>query len=189
MSAELLDTLRAAIHTTTAATPPAHAREAAVLLLVESHDPRLPLLFIQRPDHMREHVGQIAFPGGGRDPEDASIEATALREAYEEVGLVPRDTTILGSLSAHMTAISARWLTPIVALSSTPWQPTPNPAEVAETFWVSLHALLAAPHVVRSMSRDGQTRPVHFYTADERVIWGVTGTIVHELLERLGRSD
>lgn len=192
----LLDRLRAAVHTAGSSETPAAAvpfargrRPAAVLLLFDPQSPRLPLLFMLRSPSLREHAGQIGFPGGGREPVDRDLRATALREAYEELGIDPGNVDVIGGLPGFLTAVSNRWLTPVVGLQRAAWTVQPDPVEVAEWFLVDLADLLTAPHEVRRLEREGIARDVHFYQVGERVIWGVTGAILHELLRRLGRRD
>ena len=160
-----------------------------MLLLFDPQSPRLPLLFLLRSSSLREHAGQIGFPGGGHEAADPDLRATALREAHEEVGIDPDNVEVIGVLPGFMTAVSNRWLTPVVGLQREPWTVHPDPVEVADWFLVDLAELLTAPHEVRRLERDGVERAVHFYQAGDRVIWGVTGAILHELLGRLGRSD
>ncbi len=183
----LVERLRAAVDPVgTVPEPPQSARRtAAVLLLFDARDPGLPLLFAQRTEHLRHHAGQIGFPGGGTEPGDAGVVATALREAEEETGLPPGASEVLGLLPPFLTAPSDNWLTPVVALQSEPVRLRAEPFEVARLFWVSLTALIEAPHTVRTLQREGRARTVHFYEADGNVIWGVTAAIIAELLARL----
>jgi 8-oxo-dGTP pyrophosphatase MutT (NUDIX family) len=160
-----------------------------VLLLFDPSSPRLPLLFMLRSRELRFHAGQIGFPGGSEEPGDTGMVATALRESAEEVGLDAGNVEVIGVLSPLITATSERWLTPIVGLERAPWTVRPDDHEVAEWFHIDLDALLRAPHTVRELERDGQRRSVHFYEAEGRTIWGVSGAILHELMQRMGRTD
>jgi hypothetical protein len=96
---------------------------------------------------------------------------------------------VIGVLPTFVTAVSNRWLTPVVGLQRASWIVHADPVEVAEWFHIDLAELMTAPHEVRTLERDAVARDVHFYTAGERVIWGVTGAILHELLRRLGRTS
>ncbi|MBV8445922.1 MAG: CoA pyrophosphatase [Candidatus Dormibacteraeota bacterium] len=187
----LLERLRLAVHSPsdTRQPPPEGRRRASVLLLFDPTDAALPLLFMLRSSDLRFHAGQIAFPGGTEEESDSGIVATALREASEEVGLDPGNVEVLGVLSPLVTAVSDRWLTPVVGLQREPWTVMADGHEVAEWFHIPLAELLIAPHTVRIMERDELRREVHFYDAHNRVIWGVSAAILHELLELMGRSD
>lgn len=165
--------------------PPEGSRPAAVLLLFDARDPRLPLLFLERTAHLRHHAGQIGFPGGGSEPHDASTIETALREATEEAGIRTADVEVIGVLPPFLTATSGRWLTPVIGLQSEEIELRPDAFEVARLFRVTLQDLIDAPHTVRRVNHDGMEREVHFYEADGGVIWGVTGAIVAELISRI----
>ncbi|HZU77603.1 MAG TPA: CoA pyrophosphatase [Dehalococcoidia bacterium] len=188
--ADLLRRLRDAVSIDVAMPPRPHGmRGASVLLLFDPSEATLPLLFVQRSAELRFHAGQIAFPGGGAEPDDRDVVATALREAAEEVGVQPENVEVLGLLQPLITVTSDRWLTPVVALQRGPWDVRGDGVEVAEWFCIPLTDLMTAAHTVRRLERDGRSRDVHFYETHGRVIWGVTGAILHELLHRLGRSD
>ena len=147
----------------------------------------LPLLFVQRAEHLRLHAGQIGLPGGSWEPEDRDLVATALREASEEIGLDPTCVEVLGALPPRLTHRSDLWLTPIAGLQSRPFTLRGDGNEVAEWFWLSLGGLLSAPHRAEELTSEaGEQRLVHYYEAEGRTIWGVTGGIVHDLLELLG---
>lgn len=170
-------------------TAPHGLRPASVLLLCDPATPGVPLLFVLRSEELRHHPGQIAFPGGGAETVDADVVATALREAGEELGIQPGSVEVLGVLTAFSTVVSGRWLTPVVGLQREPIALRADDFEVAEWFHVDIADLMVAPHTIREIERDGMRGRVHYYEASGRVIWGVTGAIVHELLERLGRTD
>jgi 8-oxo-dGTP pyrophosphatase MutT (NUDIX family) len=168
---------------------PPGSRIAAVLLLFDTRDPRLPLLFLERTAHLRHHAGQIGFPGGGGESQDATIVATALRETEEETGIPAAAVEVIGLLPPFLTAISDNWLTPVVALHNTEIALRPDPFEVARLFHVDLQTLMAAPHLARTITREGISREVHFYEAAGTVIWGVTGAILSELMGRVAGQE
>jgi 8-oxo-dGTP pyrophosphatase MutT (NUDIX family) len=191
MTAPIVDLLRARVRPSedTRRAPADGGRPASVLLLCDPSTPRVPLLFVLRSADLREHAGQIAFPGGSAEPDDADVIATALREAHEEVGVQPDNVEVLGLLSPFSTVVSDRWLTPVVGLERSPSNLRSDEFEVAEWFRIDIAELMTAPHTVRELERDGVRRSVHFYEASQRIIWGITAAILHELLEVLGRSD
>ncbi len=187
----IVDRLRAAVRAPRVAltAPPDDLRPASVLLLCDPRTAGVPLLFVLRSEELRQHPGQIAFPGGGAEASDADAVATALREAREELGIQPENVEVLGLLSPFSTVVSGRWLTPVVGLQRTSIDFRSDDFEIAEWFRIDLAELLVAPHTVRDIERNGMRGRVHYYEASGRVIWGVTGAILHELLERLGRTD
>jgi 8-oxo-dGTP pyrophosphatase MutT (NUDIX family) len=137
---------------------------------------------------VRTHRGQIAFPGGGVEPDDAGIVATALRELHEEMGIPPDAVEVLGQLRPVLTATSYRRLTPVVAVERRAVEPVAEPYEVAEWFRIGLAELLQAPLTARRIPGDPLQREVYFYEAAGRVIWGASAAILHDLMARLGRT-
>jgi 8-oxo-dGTP pyrophosphatase MutT (NUDIX family) len=190
-TAPIVDLLRTRVRPweDTQPAPADSGRPASVLLLCDPSTPRVPLLFVLRSSSLREHAGQIAFPGGSAEPDDADVVATALREAHEEVSVEPENVEVLGLLSPFSTVVSDRWLTPVVGLERSSSNLHSDAFEVAEWFRIDIAELMTAPHTVRELERDGVRRSVHFYEASQRIIWGITAAILHELLELLGRSD
>ena len=126
-----------------------------------------------------------AFPGGGAEATDATIVATAVREAGEETGVPAHAVEVIGVLPPFLTATSDNWLTPVVGLQTHDIELRPDPFEVARLFRLDLRALMAAPHTVRTLTHEGLSRDVHFYEADGNVVWGVTAAIVNELIGRI----
>ncbi len=153
---------------------PANPRQAAVLIgLVESFEGPGILLTV-RAEHLRQHAGQIAFPGGAVDAGDADATAAALREAHEEVGLDPASATVLGYLPDQYVLTGFR-ITPVVAALPASFVPVPQAAEVQACF-VLPFATLLDPAAQRTGLREVAgiqltTRDVHF--GDHR-IWGAT---------------
>lgn len=153
---------------------PAHA--AVLVPIVLREQPMV--LLTERTAHLSTHSGQVAFPGGRSDPDDASPAATALREAHEEVGLEGRFVEVLGSLSTYRTG-SAFIITPVVALVQPDCVLQPNPYEVAEIFEVPLSFLLDPAHHRRhAVEWEGVRREWFSMPYDDgrrsHFIWGAT---------------
>lgn len=183
---ELADTLLDTVEGTypEALTKP---RKAAVLLPLYVHNGELSLLFIQRASTLRAHSGEMAFPGGSEDPTDASPVMTALREAYEEIGLEPARAEVLGLLPPVFTVVSNFVVTPVVAyLPDGPGELHLQHSEVTEVVLASLRKL-ADPIIARheQWTREGVTRTVYFYDYDSYCIWGATGRMLNALLQTL----
>lgn len=155
------------------------SRAAAVLvpLLLNASGPEL--LFTTRSSQLSHHAGQIAFPGGRLEPGE-SIEAAALRECAEEVGLKIAPEAIWGRLSDHPSP-AGYIVTPVVAVAPAASDFRPG-SEVAEVFTIPLTTLLALTPRTETRTLQGHTRLIHFYEADGRLIWGLTANIVAELL-------
>lgn len=153
---------------------PAHA---SVLVPVVQRD-RPTVLLTERTAHLSTHSGQVAFPGGRADPEDASPADTALREAQEEVGLDRGYVEVLGTLPTYVTG-SSFIITPVVALVQPDCVLQPNPYEVADLFEVPLDFLLDPAHHRRHVfAQDGVHREwfsMPYQDGEKtRFIWGAT---------------
>ncbi|QTN29723.1 CoA pyrophosphatase [Rhodoferax sp. AJA081-3] len=151
---------------------------ASVLMPLVMRDSGLTVLLTERTTHLSSHSGQVAFPGGKADPEDADAIDTALREAEEEIGLERRFVQVLGTLPIYTTG-SAFLVTPVVALVDAAHSVTANPHEVADVFEVPLDFLMdPANHRRHAVDWAGSRRewlsmPYTDATA-ERFIWGAT---------------
>lgn len=159
-------------------------RPAAVLVPVIAREEPTVLL-TQRSKHLSTHAGQVAFPGGRIDPEDASPLAAALREADEEIGLPGRFAKPLGYLDSYLSGTGFR-IVPVVALIEPGFELKLNPREVDEAFEVPLAFLMTREnHARRSGVWKGVER--HFYAMpfEQRNIWGATAGILRNLYERL----
>ncbi|HEU4458167.1 MAG TPA: CoA pyrophosphatase [Methylibium sp.] len=118
---------------------------ASVLLPLVTRERGLTLLLTLRTDHLHDHAGQISFPGGRSEPQDASAADTALREAEEEVGLAREHVELIGELPTY-TTVTNFVVTPVVALVSPGFTLRPDPFEVAEVFEVPLDFLMNPAH-------------------------------------------
>lgn len=159
--------------------------DAAVLVPVVDDGPDAKVIFTQRAMQMRKHSGQIAFPGGRRDPEDISAEMAAVREAEEEIGLEKSFIDVIGRLPDYPTP-SGFLITPVLAVVRRGFSITPNPAEVDAVFEVPL-SFLMDPENHHLESRVWKESERHYYVMPygERRIWGITAGIVRTLYERL----
>ena len=118
---------------------------AAVLVPLVQHDQGVSVMLTRRTDHLRDHAGQISFPGGRQEQSDADAVAAALREAEEEVGLVRTQVEVVGRLPVY-TTITGYQVTPVVALVRPGFALAPDPFEVAEVFEVPLSFLMTPAH-------------------------------------------
>ena len=149
-------------------------RPAAVLLLIVNQAPGPTVVFTQRTAHLADHAGQISFPGGRCDECDCSPEATALREAQEEVGIEPGRVEILGHLPEYRTSTGFS-VTPVVGWVEPPVLYRPDPHEVADVFEVPLGFLLdPRNHRYESAFFKGRMRHYWAMPYGERFIWGAT---------------
>jgi 8-oxo-dGTP pyrophosphatase MutT (NUDIX family) len=161
-------------------------RPAAVLVGIVDH-PEPTVLLTQRAAHLPDHPGQVSFPGGKIDKNDASPLDSALREAEEEIGLDRTHVEPLGYLDLYMTTLGYR-IVPVIARVKPGFALTLNTGEVDATFEVPLAYLMDLNNVERH-SRDWQGMTRHYYaiTFGERYIWGVTAGILRNLYDRIYR--
>lgn len=160
-------------------------KDAAVLVPVVDDGDEAKVIFTLRTSTLRKHSGQIAFPGGAIDPEDASPEMAALREAQEEVGLATIFVEPVARLPHYLAATGFR-ITPVLSVVKRGFELELNPHEVEDAFEVPLSFLMNPQNHVRdTMTWNGIER--HFYRMPygPRMIWGITAGIVRTLYERL----
>lgn len=158
-------------------------RESAVLVPVITRGDGAHLLFTKRADDLGEHPGQMSFPGGGREPQDTDLCATALREATEEIGLRQEEPTVVGRLDDIRT-VTRYSVRPFVArIPDREYHP--NEHEVAEIAVLAVSDLLKETNY-ESERRDhphyGEIR-LHYFHVGEYTVWGATARILVQLLE------
>ena len=164
--------------------PESPPRAAAVLVPLVLREDGVKVLLTQRPDHMRAHAGQIAFPGGAVDECDDGPIAAALREAHEETGLTADFITPVGFLDGYLTSSHYRVM-PVVGLVRPGFIIKPDPNEVADVFEVPFDFLMdAANHTRHAVMWQGQERYCHAMPYGPRFIWGATAGMLHNFHER-----
>ena len=166
-------------------------RDAAVLVGLVARGSGWHVLLTRRTDAMRHHAGQVSFPGGAVEPGDAGVVAAAVREAVEEIGLLPALVTPLGVLPPLCTITGFR-VVPVVATIAPDYVADPDPAEVDEAFEVPL-AFLLDPANLATLELDYAGRPrrvLEFVNRDgpRRRIWGATASILFNLRERMAAA-
>lgn len=156
--------------------------EAAVLIPI-TQSPSPEIIMTRRADHLNTHGGQVAFPGGKRDAEDADLAATALREAEEETGLLPAQVQLLGALSERVSLHGIK-VTPYVGLIPDDLVLTPSEDELDAIFRVPLDWLLQDPRSHTDVIQAGSTTfYVPSYPFGDYTIWGLSAMMLVELLQ------
>jgi 8-oxo-dGTP pyrophosphatase MutT (NUDIX family) len=161
--------------------------QAAVLLALYDWPEDPGLIFTERRADLRRHAGEISFPGGRQDPDDADLATTALREAEEEIALDPSAVELSGALAPVSTFVTGYRVYPFVGTVPHPGELglRPNPTEVETVLTFTLE-LLREGYAMRRLVRRGV--PVHTptYEVEGQLIWGATARILGDLLQRLG---
>ncbi len=158
---------------------------AAVLVPIVEREAGLTVLLTRRTDHLDDHAGQVAFPGGRIEASDANPGAAALREAEEETGLPPARVRLIGQLDTYVTRTGFE-VVPLVGLVTPPFPIEPDSFEVAEVFEVPLGFFLA-PENRQCHSRvyQGKERQFYAFSYGDHYVWGATAGMLVNLVEVL----
>ncbi|MCL5776047.1 CoA pyrophosphatase [Limibaculum sp. FT325] len=160
-------------------------RPAAILCPLVERPGGLHVVLTRRAAHLKHHAGQVSFPGGKVDADDASPLATALREAREEIGILADQVEVLGTLDPYLTSTGFR-VTPFVGLVAPAWRPLADPNEVDEVFEAPLDFLMDPANRQRH-HREWQGTRRYFYAMpwEGHYIWGATAGMLKGLADRL----
>jgi 8-oxo-dGTP pyrophosphatase MutT (NUDIX family) len=160
-------------------------KPAGVLVPIIERDTELSVLLTQRSAELKHHAGQVSFPGGRMEEHDASVEATALRETEEEVGISSRHVSVVGYLPT-MPTITGYAVTPVVGLISTSAELDIDHSEVEYAFEVPLRFLLDPSNDIRTewTTHERRVPMVEFHWEGER-IWGATAFMIISLRKKL----
>ena len=163
-------------------------KPAAVLVPIVDREEGLTMLLTRRAAHLKDHSGQVSFPGGRVAPGDPSPEATALREAREEIGLEPQRVELLGRIPDYHTRTEFI-ITPVVGVITPPLQLQRDANEVEEIFEVPLVFLLdPANHQRQSREWQGELRWFYAMPYGEHYIWGATAGMLVNLYQYLSQG-
>jgi 8-oxo-dGTP pyrophosphatase MutT (NUDIX family) len=165
--------------------PPGTWRPSAVLVGVAHEASGPSLLLTRRADHLRNHAGEVSFPGGRMEPGESPHD-TALREAHEEIALPPSSVRALGVLSPLTTVVSDSFITPVVARVGDVGTVQVDPGEVARVFTVPVAEFTRADtYSCEVWGTPRGTIDVHFFHLDDETVWGATARMIVGLLDVL----
>lgn len=158
--------------------------DSAVLILLFPFQQQIQICLIRRPATMKNHAGQIAFPGGKREEEDADLVQTALREAYEEIGLTREAVEILGKLSTVYVQVSDFLITPVLGWVKEKPHIKIDASEVDEVFFISLEDIVN-PENRCDRELETRTGPIYApgYEINGCFVWGATAMMLAELTD------
>ncbi|MFP4641772.1 MAG: NUDIX hydrolase [Chloroflexota bacterium] len=163
---------------------------SAVLIPIYEDNGEYHLLFTRRSNSVESHKGDFTFPGGKRDNCDENLLATALRESFEEIGLDPQDTEVLGEFDDEQTLTSKFVIAPFVAFIPYPYEFRINPYEVQEIIGVPLSALKDENNLqVKLVTRGQKTFNDCTYNYQGNIIWGATARIVNNLVKLISSGE
>jgi 8-oxo-dGTP pyrophosphatase MutT (NUDIX family) len=159
--------------------------DAAVLVPLYVDGGELHAVFTKRREDLRRHPGEISFPGGRQDETDADLEATALREAHEEIGLPPEGVELVGALQPTPTIATGYAIYPFVGLIEPGLTWTLSASEVALVLELPLRALRDG-YIRQRLIRRGLPIRTDTYVVGDQLIWGATARILSDLFDRIG---
>ena len=180
----MIENLRQRLPTYVRRDLPMQMPEAAVLMpFTDEPDPQL--ILTVRSNNMPTHAGEVAFPGGKRDPGDSNLLATALRESHEEVGLSPQEVEVLAELSPMASRFGMK-VTPFVGLVQPDVRLVAEPGEIGEIFRVPLSFFLdTAPELSAPFTFLGRRMRFPNYYFEQRRIWGLTAFMILDVLNHV----
>jgi len=161
---------------------------AAVLLPIYYKQGQYYILFTKRTERVKEHKGQISFPGGAYEAKDVTLVNTALRECVEEIGLMADEVEILGELDDAVTSTSNYVISPFVAAIPWPYPLKVDQWETDEIIEVPISALMDKSNLHRGTEIiNGEVVTSYFYHYEGKVIWGATARILNQFLDIFAR--
>ncbi len=164
-------------------------RKGAVTLLLYKQKGQICTVFIRRVEYEGVHSGQVSFPGGMEEPDDASIIQTALRETNEEIGIPAEDLIIIGQLTPLLITVSNVEVSPVVAAIKKQPQFVHDPLEVEYVIEAPLSDLMNPINIKREIiTASGFDIDAPYYDISGHHIWGATAMILSEFLEVIKRS-
>ncbi len=165
---------------------PEGVQAAVIVPLLDLPDPVV--VFTKRSELVRDHKGEISFPGGVRHVEDPDLLATALRETEEELGIPREAIEVAGMLPPTPTVATRYVIAPFVGILHERPEMIPSPVEIAEVIELRLSRLIAVEREVDATGPDGVARSWFAYELDGYLVWGATGRILHSLIEVLEKE-
>ena len=157
---------------------------AAVLVPLYQKNGQYHIVFIKRTEKVRDHKGQISFPGGARDKDDRTLLHTAVRESREEIGLQEEDIEVIGELDDELTTTTNYTVTPFVAVIPCPYRFQKNADEVADILEAPIEALMKTGRVnSNGENLNGESLESYIYDYNGNIIWGATARILKKLLD------